>query len=297
MVLSDRHIGRLEALISSLVFTVLICITKLSTHTAIEMNAIRGMLSTPMLYFLAKVLDQDLFVDWNSLLMCTTRATWGMLSIGFMMQGSKLLPISVYSIMSRLNVFGVFILNVLLMGGKFSWRPVILALISFFGVTLVIMPSMYGFNTGSNKGLEFSWTPTEILGLMMVLGFLTTNGFARNFGSKIAGEVSITQNVFYLNLFLGVSHGLLTIWDPVIWKVSEIFNYIAVSAGFVLYQYLFVDSMRREPDPTIVTLIQSSMIIFSMIADIWMLGAKVNIYNIVGAVIVAGTTVMAVFKK
>ena len=107
------------------------------------------------------------------------------------MQSNKMLSISLYSILSRMNTFGVFALSVLYMKQAFTWRPLLMCLLSLVGVSLVICPNMYGFDTDGSPGLEFSGSTTEILGLITAFAFIGVNGFARTFSSKIANEVSM----------------------------------------------------------------------------------------------------------
>lgn len=213
------------------------------------------------------------------------------------MQSTKLLPITVYSILSRLNVFAVFIINLAFMKEAFRWRPLILAIISFFGISLVVNPSMWGLGSENQSGIEFHWTTPELLGILTVTCHLAANGFGRAFSSKIANDVGVAQSVFFLNLFLAFLYSFFLIFTPIDWKWQEWPNYLGVSFGTWIYQLLFVDSMRREPDPTIIALIQSSVILFTMAIDVYLLDTKISVVNIIGALIVAATTVASIAKK
>ncbi len=213
------------------------------------------------------------------------------------MQSNKMLSISLYAILSRMNTFGVFALSVLYLNQAFSWRPLIMCLFSFVGVSLVICPNIYGFDTAGSPGLQFNGTTTEIIGLLCALGFILTNGFVRTFSSKIANEVSMVQSVFYLNLFLTLFYSPILMFTPIEWKWSELTNYIGISVGTYVYQLLFTDSMRREPDPTVIAIIQTSLIIFTMLIDCFIIGTKLNVYNVIGACMVAVTTAVAMIKK
>ena len=214
-----------------------------------------------------------------------------------MMESTKLLPITIYSILSRLNVFAVFFINILFMKEPFKLMPLVYSLISFFGISLVIAPSIYGLGSDNQNGLEFHWTTPEILGLITVTCHLAANGIGRTFSSKIANDVGVVQSVFFLNLFLAFLYSFFLLYQPIEWKWSEWHNYLGVSFGTWIYQLLFVDSMRREPDATIVALIQSSVILFTMAIDYWLLNTHITPINIVGALIVAATTAASIAKK
>lgn len=214
------------------------------------------------------------------------------------MQSNKLLSITIYSILSRLNVFAIFIIGLVHLKQEFKWKTLILAGISFFGISLVICPYVYGLDTDtSSKGLEFNWTVSEILGLLTVTCHLIANGLGRTYTAKIAKEVGTTPAVYYMNLCLGLIYTVFLIYDPIEWKWEELPNYLGISLGSWVYQLLLVDSSRREPDPAIVALIQSSLIMFTMAIDHYLLGTAVTYVNICGAVIVALTTASAMAEK
>jgi drug/metabolite transporter (DMT)-like permease len=157
---------------------------------------------------------------------------------------------------------------------------------------------MYGFDTSDNKGLEFTWTSSEILGLFTSIGFILANGSARTFASKVSNEISVVQSVFYLNLFLCLFFSVVVIWEPIEYDFkNEWINYLGMGAGLYGYQLLFTDSMRREPDPSMISIIQTSLIIFTMMIDVFLMGSSINAYNIVGAIIVAITTILAMLGK
>lgn len=214
-----------------------------------------------------------------------------------MMQSTKLLPITVYSILSRLNVFAVFIVGLIYLNQEFKWKTLFLAFLSFFGITLVICPYIYGLdNESGNNGLEFSWSKTEILGLFTVTCHLLANGISRAFTAKVAKEVGVTQAVFFMNLCLGLLYTFFLIYEPIQWKWEEMTNYLGIGFGTWIYQLLLVDSTKREPDPTIVALIQSSLILFTMTIDHFLLGTEVTYANILGGCIVALATAVSMGK-
>ena len=290
-------IGRIEALLSSVFFALMYYFIKASSHNAAQLAVVRGVGNMLILYVHSRITKESLFGSWKELDICCSRGALGVASIGFMIQSNKLLPISLYSILGRMNVFGILIMSMVYMGHRFSLKQLLLILGSVFGVTLVICPSIYGLDTSGSRGIEFNWTRDELLGLASAGGFIMMNGFARVFGSKFANDVGVCQSVFYLNLFLSLFYSLIVVYTPIVWQASEVVNYIGLSVVSYVYQLLFVDSMRREEDPNIIAIIQSSVILFSMAIDVVLLGNQLNKYNILGAAIVAGTTVLAMYKK
>lgn len=205
-----------------------------------------------------------------------------------MVQTINLLPITVYSIMSRMNVFSIFFVNVFYFKQPFEWKFLLLSLATLFGITLVVCPYIYGINSEvTGPGLEFDFTNIpQIVGFSMAMANIIANGF--NEGA----DVGVLQSVFMVNMFLTLLSCFLIIYDPIIWKWSEVRNYIGVSIGTWVYQVLYVESMKRLPDSHIVALIQTTVIIFSMIIDYWVMGIMVHGINMIGSLLIIITTIV-----
>ena len=289
-------IGRIEALISSVVFAFMFYFTKKSGCNAAEVAVVRGIGNLIILYVQSRLTKESLFGSHEDLFKCISRGVLSMISIGLMIESNILLPISVYGVISRMNVFGVFIMSMLYMGKKFTWRPLLLGLGSFFGVTLIIKPSIYGFSVVEDSGIEFSFTAKEILGLVTAGLFLLANGLSRVYVSSIANDVSFSQSIFYLNLLLLLFYSLFLIFTPIQWDIAKTGEYVGIILTSYLYQLLLTDCTRREPDPNMIAIIQSSLIICTMSIDVWLMGTSLNVYNMFGAIIVGITTVYAMMK-
>lgn len=202
-----------------------------------------------------------------------------------MMQIINLLPITIYSIMTRLNVFSVYFVNVFYFKQPWEWKFFILSLIGLFGITLVVCPYIYGFQSDiTGPALEFGFTIPEIVGFAIVMANIIANGF--NEGA----DVGVLQSVFMVNLFLTLLSCFSMMYDPIDWKWSEWKNYMGISFGTWVYQMLYVDAMRRIPDSHIVALIQTTVIIFSMMIDYWVMDIGVSFINAVGAFIIVLTS-------
>ena len=293
----NQHIiGRVEALGATILLAFMYYTVQVSSHSAAQLAEIRSIINCGMLGLIALAKKYDFYVNKTSLNQCLVRGFWAMLSIAFNMQCNKLLSITVFSILSRLNTFGVIFLSVFYMGKDFTWKPVVLALVSFLGVTLVVCPSIYGLGSRDAKGIEFKGTPSEYLGLFTAFMFIATNSMGRVWSSKIANDVGICQSVFYLNLCLGLLYSIVVGFDPIEWKSSEWANYLLIGVGNLIYQIIFVDSMKRESDPNVTAIIQSSLIIFTMTIDYFLIGEHISVVNVIGASIVGVATTISVLK-
>lgn len=204
-----------------------------------------------------------------------------------MLQTINLLPITVYSIMSRLNVFSIFFVNVFYFKQPFEWKFFFLSLLALFGITLVVCPYIYGFKSDvTGPALEFGFTVPEIVGFSVVMANIIANGF--NEGA----DVGVLQSVFMVNMFLTLLSCFFMMYFPIYWEWNELKNYIGISFGSWIYQILYVEAMKRLPDSHTVALIQTIVILFSMAIDFWIMGITVSFINLVGALIIVLTTII-----
>lgn len=208
------------------------------------------------------------------------------LSVICMLQTINLLPITVYSIMSRLNVFSIFFVNVFYFKQPFEWKFFGLGILALFGITLVVCPYIYGFKSNvTGPALEFGFTIPEIVGFSMVMANIVANGF--NEGA----DVGVLQSVFMVNMFLTLLSCFFMMYFPIHWEWSELQNYLGISLGTWIYQILYVEAMKRLPDSHTVALIQTTVILFSMAVDFWVMGISVSFINLVGALLIMVCTI------
>ena len=204
-----------------------------------------------------------------------------------MMQTINLLPITIYSIMSRLNVFSVFFVNVFYFKQPFEGKFLILSVFALFGITLIVCPYIYGFSSDvTGPALQFGFTIPEIVGFSVMMANVIANGF--NEGA----DVGVLQSVFMVNMFLTLLSCFFMMYYPIHWEWSELKNYIGISFGSWIYQVLYVESMKRLPDSHIVALIQTIVILFSMGIDYWVMGIIVQFINLVGALVIVLCTIV-----
>src|SRR3990167_7347297 len=103
MEISSGTIGRLEALLSAVLSAYMFYVIKSSSHTVAQLAVIRGILNVLIGAVHAHITGTSLFGDWRSLQLSLTRGTFGIVTNGLMMVSNKLLNISVYSVLSRMN--------------------------------------------------------------------------------------------------------------------------------------------------------------------------------------------------
>lgn len=296
--IADKYIGRLEALLSSMLFSLSFYFTKTSRHSAGELAIIRGISNLIISYFHSLYKREELFTTFDSQEKCNKRSIIGVVSIGMLMHSTKFLSLSVNSVVSRMNVFAVFIMGMIYQKNHFTTTPLILMIISFIGITLVVCPSVYGFKIDdSSKGLEFKGTSEEYLGLLCAVGFILANGFARVFSSSISHEVNPIQSIFSINLFLIIFYSFIIHNDPIVWSLDEVPTYIGLSITSYLFQVLNQESIRKEPNANILAIIQTSLIVFTVMIDVYIMNNSINTYNYIGILIVSATTFYAIVDE
>ena len=111
---------------------------KESKHSVSQLAVVRSITNMLIGYVNAKLMKEDLFGSWDTVKNCSLRGLISMLSIGLLMQGAKMLPLTVYPVISRLNVFFVYLISIFYADKPFEWRVVLLIFISNFGVSLII---------------------------------------------------------------------------------------------------------------------------------------------------------------
>lgn len=79
--------------------------------------------------------------------------------------------------------------------------------LSLLGVILVVSPGLLGL--GGGKGLDLDWTPGEILGVICGFVFVLSDSLSYIMLTKMAGKMSMYQVLFYLNIGITISNGLV----------------------------------------------------------------------------------------
>ena len=183
-----------------------------------------------------------------------------------------------------------------------------MACVSFFGILLIVVPQAFGFGDSSNSPPGdtesstsfFNMSEENIFGAIAAISFILSNSMARTVTSQISNEVGLTQSVFFLSFWVGIlSSVLMVVFGEVILFPSswfELFSILGMSLCTYLFHILFTDSNRREPDPSVLSLLQSSVVVFSTAIDVVFLGAQLQITHIIGAVLVITGTVGALWS-
>ena len=295
--LSQPTIGKIEALIAAVLDTAMLYFIKSSTHTVSQLTTIRAMTNFVMSYWHAKLTGEDLFGSWENVGNCVSRGVITVLSIGLSMYSNKILPLTFSPIISRLNVFGVFVFSIFYLGHRFETKMFLLMLTSFFGISLIACPSIYGIGSAPDgRGLQLRWTSEELLALASAIVSMLLGSFNRVFVAQISSKVGRCQSVMMMSVVMGPLYDFFLFSQPLEFRHQELSTYIGYALCSYFFQYLFMDANKRGIDPNVGVMINSSIIFFTMVVDFYLFGTQLSLTNLIGAVIVAGSIILSLIK-
>lgn len=167
---------------------------------------------------------------------------------------------------------------------------------AFVGIILNVCPEALGLEKSTGLNSIFVGNISEYFGILLALGFVLAVSYTRMCIHRTSHYMTDDQNLFYPHVFLLIFSAILTSGNPIIFKSEEILNYIAVSAGGFLFNKCLVNASRMEPNAGVLAIIQSTVVLFGAIFDIWLFGRVLHFWNIVGGAILVGSTLVAVLN-
>jgi len=170
----------------------------------------------------------------------------------------------------------------------------ILAVFSGIGVLLLLTPQLLGIHQSQTSSI-FSGTPSEIFGFILCLAFSLQQAISRIYLTKISSSITLEQNIFYLhfgvlivNVLLG---GVLEV------SISSIPYYVGIAILAYFFQIALFNATRLENNPSVVMIIQNSMVIFSFLYDSLLFGKTVRVTDVAGASIVIIASLAAIYER
>ena len=118
-----------------------------------------------------------------------------------------------------------------------------------------------------------------------------------------AGRITPFQNVYFFAIFLAFYTGLAQIVVPRDLTTEQKMTtadilLTALQDLFIIgYQYLVARASKLESRASIVGMLLNSQVLFAYILDIIVLGHAIDIYNVVGGVIVVVAAVVIAFSR
>jgi len=260
----------------------------------------RGLFTTLFAYAVGRVRGEVFFDGYANHRMAVRRAFFGSISSIFINAATKMVKLSVFTVVSRAKGLIYIYLGVIILGNKFSWTTVAIGVVSIFGITLVVSPGIYGFeDSKGNQDLSLSWSFTEILGLGSTFCFMIMDSLTSIALISMAGSVGFHQAVLILHIGITLIHGAILSMcaGPITYQLKETLIFIPMVLCFYVGHIFFNEGCRLEKNAGIIGVLQTTIALFSMILECIFMGARVSLINAVGCLIVFTTSCWAVFLK
>lgn len=194
-----------------------------------------------------------------------------MLADFFAVYGLKFSSSTNYSIISRLMVFVVFILSVLLLKEKSSFNKIIATIISIFGGILVI----YKFNSKININI----------GDLFFLTTVFTQSTSSITRQTVTKQISAIHLTYYMFTFAAIILGIITfVFFPI--KNIGSYKFIIFNALTGLIGFSMVNYAIQKGGAVFFTLVASLLPVFTAILSFLILKQLPLITQIIGGILI-----------
>ena len=296
---SGKTVGRCYVLLSSLIFSLGYFFVRFIPDGAIELGYTRSAISVVLGVIMSKLSQDQLFGSWESYIMASKRAVIGSLASVAINIALKCISLSLFTVFGRMKSLLAIYLGVLFLGNQFRWLTMLLGVFGIFGVTLVIVPGIYGLDDGSGRSLQISWDFIEIVGLGATLAFMVLDVLSAILLIKMANKVSFHEGFTSLQACMALLHSLILLIEgkPLHLNWSTTWYYIPCALCFYVGHIFYNEGARLEPNAGIVAVLQTSIAFFSVMFDLLFLEVHISLVNYIGGFIVIGTSLAAIFFK
>jgi drug/metabolite transporter (DMT)-like permease len=293
-------VARVYCFVANILFAVGLFFSRISISQPNTVNLIRGIGCVLGLVLYSKLTGESIMVrDWKKFDWVILRSVITSIPSILTVFAIQHIKISVFAISTRVEMIFIYLLGIKYMGNKFDWKILIAGASCIIGVVLVIAPSLFGLGDPDSNTLELHWTPSEIVGIILLLLWLIVDVLQVLISSKVMGMMTPTQAVFYLNMMITINSSLAIILTDgkTDFHFSEIPIYIAMVLIMILAQLVISETFRVEKNIGVISVINCNYLVATMILDVIFLGTQVSLVNVVGSLLVACGSVMTVIIK
>lgn len=292
-------VGRGYMLFSSLIFSLGYFFIRFIPDGAMELGYTRATLSVILGVVMSKLSQDSLFGTWESYIMACKRGTMGGLASVAINISLKCISLSLFTVFGRMKSLLAIYMGMLFLRNPFRWETVALGVIGIFGVTLVIVPGIYGLDDGSGQSLQISWSVIEIIGLISTMAFMFLDVSTSILLIKMADKVRFHEGFTNLQGIMALIHaGILTFQGKSLsLNLSTIWYYIPCTLCFYVGHIFYNEGARLEKNAGLLAVLQTSIAAFSVMFDLIFLGVHISGVNYVGGFIVIGTSLIAILFK
>ena len=269
----------------------MIVVTKDSQHKSVDLAFVRGLSGIAFGFVYAHLSKEPIYVkEGYAMEKFLLRGLFGALTFLMQIYANKQLNSSIFAVMSRMKVFFTLIISSLFSGDTINAPLLMLTILCFIGVCLVMDPSIFGLDSKADPhSIRIIGLKREILGILSCVVYMLLSAISRSVMVFATIEMNTAQAFVFLSIFNIINSAFVFIYDPIVWRVSELHTYIKISIIGIVFIYAFCMFLTYESDLAIFILIQTTIVFFTFLIDVFYYGTKYNSYNILGGLIVIGS--------
>lgn len=269
-------------------YCMMIVISKYSKSRGVELSFVRGVTGLCFSFVYNKFNPEPFyFREGYAMEKFMLRGFLGALTFTLQMTANQLLNSAIFIVMSRMKVFFTLILSTLFNSEVVNFKLILLTVVAFFGVCLVMDPSIFGLPTMSDpQAIRIIGLPREIFAIGLCVIYMIISSISRALMIYATVEMNNTQAFFFLSIFNIINSSVVFVWEPMVWRSDEIIIYIAISVTSILFIYAFLFFLTYEQDMLIFIMIQTSIVGITFLIDITLFGTQFNAYNLIGVLLV-----------
>ena len=274
--------GRIMMLTSQVVFSFAVLFLKLSKSDGMTLMFIRAVSGIFLTALHARLQGEQLFREWRTVEMAVNRGMIVAVSLTAFSIAIKLISLSLWAILSRLQLVVLMVASVMVQGNPFNLKVVLSGLLSLIGVVLVISPGLLGLDDLGNSGkLALSGSKEEIIGLAAFAVWLFWDSGSVLYLSKIASQISLIEAQFFFHVCLSI---FSTLWiiqssgSPILYWNDSLY-YIGMSLCYYLALLLMTQSFRVEKNVATQSIMMSVFSLCTFIIDYFVLDTRFSLVN------------------
>lgn len=289
--LYTKSIARLFGFVMILSYCGMIIVSKQTKHKAADLGFIRGVSYLLFGLFYRKLSGEPFYVrEGRTMELFMARGIVGALTFAIEINANKLLSSAIFAVICRMKVFFMLILSSLFSAEYVDFRMLLLTITAFFGICLVMDPSIFGFPTTSDpNSIRIIGLKRELVGILYCILYMILSSIARTVMYYATMPMTSTQAFFFIGLFNILNNSLIIFFEPIQWRLDELHTYFLVSFLSIGFLYGFCIFLEYETNMNVFIMIQTSIVFFTFVIDVVFFGHTFNYYNVTGALMVMGS--------
>lgn len=296
--IESKTVARIFSVLSAVTFATGLMFVKLCKKTDVKAIIIlRGIFNFILVYAHSTATKVPVFTDWQTASALLLRGVFCIMAIGGSFLITRFLKLAVFGVFTRLESIVLMLMGVLLMKNKFDWKIAVAVLLSIVGVTLVIAPSIFGFESTQQEDLSLQWNYQDIIGLLIGIVWMTGDvGQIILMAKILVGDISTQATIFFQCMTLVWFAGVWTICTETTQEfyLEEAWYYVGVIVSFYIAIFSLAESLRVEKNLGIQTVLESPYAISCFLFEAIIFQSGISFANWLGGLLVTACAVWSV---